>query len=95
MADIQSTIDPFFIRLTMIVRPDKSPQEAITVVDKEIAQLQETPVQIDEMNKAIKQAKAMFAYGSENITNQAFWLGYAEMFAAYDGLNSMFPKWNK
>ena len=26
----------------------------------------------------------MFAYGSENITNQAFWLGYAEMFARYD-----------
>jgi zinc protease len=25
----------------------------------------------------------MFAYGSENITNQAFWLGYAEMFAHY------------
>ncbi len=26
----------------------------------------------------------MFAYGSENITNQAFWLGHAEMFATYD-----------
>jgi zinc protease len=25
----------------------------------------------------------MFAYGSENITNQAFWLGHAEMFATY------------
>lgn len=26
----------------------------------------------------------MFAYGSENITNQGFWLGYSEMFADYD-----------
>ena len=25
----------------------------------------------------------MFAFGAENITNQAFWLGYAEMFATY------------
>ncbi len=38
----------------------------------------------EEIARAIKQAKALFAYGSENITNQAFWLGYAEMFATYD-----------
>jgi zinc protease len=25
----------------------------------------------------------LFAYGSESITNQASWLGYAEMFADY------------
>ena len=37
-----------------------------------------------EIKRAIKQARALFAYGSENITNQAFWLGYAEMFAQYD-----------
>jgi zinc protease len=26
----------------------------------------------------------LFAYGSENITNQGFWLGYAEMFNHYE-----------
>jgi zinc protease len=36
-----------------------------------------------EIERAIKQARALFAYGSENITNQAFWLGYADMFANY------------
>ena len=36
-----------------------------------------------EIARAIKQARALFAYGSENITNQAFWLGHAEMFANY------------
>ena len=36
-----------------------------------------------EIARAIKQARALFAYGSENITNQAFWLGYAEMFDDY------------
>ena len=39
---------------------------------------------MDEVRRAIKQSRALFAYGSENITNQAFWLGYAEMFAHYD-----------
>ncbi len=44
----------------------------------------ETPVTSKEIQRAIKQARALFAYGSENITNQAFWLGYAEMFDHYD-----------
>ncbi len=26
----------------------------------------------------------MFAYGSESITNQGFWLGFSEMFDSYD-----------
>ena len=38
----------------------------------------------EEVARAIKQARANFAYGMENITNQAFWLGYSEMFADYD-----------
>ena len=34
-----------------------------------------------EIQRAIKQARALFVYGAENITNQGFWLGYSEMFA--------------
>jgi len=34
--------------------------------------------------RAVKQARALFAYGSESITNQAFWLGFTEMFGTYD-----------
>ena len=45
--------------------------------------LQDEPVPMAEIARAIKQARALFAYGSENITNQAFWLGYADMFASY------------
>jgi zinc protease len=41
-------------------------------------------VPADDIRRAIKQARALFAYGSENITNQAFWLGFAEMFASYN-----------
>jgi zinc protease len=81
--DVQATIDPFLYSLTMIMRPDKSTEKAIQVIDDEIARLQDHPVNVEEIQRAIKQAKAMFAYGSENITNQAFWLGYAEMFANY------------
>ncbi len=41
-------------------------------------------VQEAEVSKAIKQARALFAYGSESISNQAFWLGCSEMFASYE-----------
>ena len=38
----------------------------------------------EEISRAIKQARALFAYQSENITSQASWLGHAEMFANYN-----------
>ena len=37
----------------------------------------------EELAKAIKQAKAMFAFGSESVTNQGFWYGWSEVFADY------------
>jgi zinc protease len=36
-----------------------------------------------ELATALKQAKARFAYGSESVTNQALWLGFAEMVSNY------------
>ena len=80
---IQTTIDPFLYTFTMIVRPECSTDEALAVLDEEIKKVQDSLVGEAEIHKAIKQAKAMFAYGSENITNQAFWLGYSEMFEDY------------
>jgi zinc protease len=81
---MQATLDPFLYDITMTVHPQRTPQEVIQVMDAEIKRLQDEPITMDEIARATKQARAMFAYGSENITNQAFWLGYAEMFADYD-----------
>jgi zinc protease len=56
------------------------------LVDKEYVvsqRVKEEKVTKEEITRAIKQARALFAYGSENITNQGFWLGYAEMFSEY------------
>jgi zinc protease len=46
-----------------------------------MARICEAPIDEDELSKAIKQARALFAYSSESITNQGFWLGFSEMFA--------------
>ncbi len=79
-----ATIDPFLDAITITVNPQRKPDEALAALDDEIKKLQDKPVPAKEIARAIKQARAIFAYGSENITNQAFWLGYAEMFSTYD-----------
>jgi zinc protease len=83
-ANAQATIDPYLYNFTMITRPERTPDEALAVFDEEIARVQNDLVSADEVERAVKQARALFSYGSESITNQAFWLGYAEMFANYD-----------
>jgi zinc protease len=80
---LQATIDPYLYDITVTVRPDRSPDDVLRVMDTEIQRLQDALVSPEEIARAIKQARALFAYGSENITNQAFWLGYAEMFDHY------------
>ncbi|HMD89550.1 MAG TPA: pitrilysin family protein [Anaerolineaceae bacterium] len=81
---MQATIDPFLYDITITVDPRQKVETNLAILDGEIRRLQDEPVSPAEIARAIKQARALFAYGSENITNQAFWLGYAEMFANYD-----------
>ncbi len=80
---LQATLDPFLYDTTITVRSGQSPEKILSVYHDELHRLQDSPAPADEIQRAIKQARALFAYGSENITNQAFWLGYAEMFDRY------------
>jgi zinc protease len=79
-----ATIDPFLYYLSLTIHPKRKPEEALVAMDEQIRLVQDELVTKEEIKRAIKQARANFAFGTENITNQAFWLGYAEMFATYD-----------
>ena len=81
---LPATIDPYLYRFTAVVHPERTADDVIQALDEQIRLVQETPPGADEIARAIKQARALFAYGSESITNQAFWLGFSEMFATYD-----------
>jgi zinc protease len=81
---LQATIDPFLHTITVLVRPDRSPDQVMEKMEAEIKRLQDAPPPVEELTRAVKQARALFAYGSESITNQAFWLGFSEMFAGYE-----------
>ncbi len=80
----QATIDPFMYNLSMTIHPQRTPEAALSALDDEIKRVQDELVSEAEVARAIKQARAIFAYGSENISNQGFWMGYAEMFADYN-----------
>jgi zinc protease len=81
-------VDPFLYSISLTVHPQREPAAVLIALDGEISKLQERLVAPAEIRRAIKQARANFVYGSENITNQAFWLGYAEMFAHYGWFES-------
>ncbi len=81
---LQATIDPFLYSITAIVHPKSSAEEVVSSLDEEINNLHEKLCESSELARAMKQARALFAYGSERITNQAFWLGFSEMIDSID-----------
>ncbi len=62
---LQATIDPFLHTITVVLRPERVHDEVLAVLNDEIKRLQDAPPQIEELNRAVKQARALFAYGSE------------------------------
>lgn len=81
---MQATIDPYLYSISLTIHPQRNADEAIRVFEQEIHKLQDQAPEAAEVDRAVKQARALFAYGSESITNQAYWLGFSEMFADYD-----------
>jgi zinc protease len=89
---LQATIDPFLYTIDAIVHPNSDPDDVIMALDEEIDRVQQAPPASAELIRAVKQARALMAYGSERITNQGFWLGFSEMFASYDWYTSFLER---
>jgi len=90
-----ATVDPFLYTITMTIHPKHKPEEALAALDRELQKVREEKVSKEEIARAIQQARAIFAYGSENISNQGFWMGYAEMFATYEWFQTYLDKLSK
>jgi zinc protease len=80
---LHATIDPYLYNLNAILRPGRTLEELLAAMEQQLQRLQDEPPPAEELARAVKQARALYAYGAERITNQAFWLGFAEMFADY------------
>jgi zinc protease len=80
---LSPTVDPYLYSIFCTVRPNQTPEVVEKALDAEVERVQNEPVSADELAKAVKQAKAMFAYSAESVTNQGFWLGFTEIFDSY------------
>jgi zinc protease len=77
------TVDPGLYRLSATVWPGIDPEEVAGRIEDELVRLQEAPVSEAELAKAQRQARALFAYASESISDQAFWQGFTSIFDDY------------
>lgn len=78
------TIDPYLYDFTITVRTDRTLEAAEAAFDEQIDRICNEAITQAELDKAKKQARALFAYSTEGVTEQAFWLAFAENFATYE-----------
>jgi zinc protease len=72
------TIDPFLYIINVVVRDGKTPEEVEAALNAEIDRLRGGDVTEAELARVKKQARALFAYSTERVTMQAFWLAFTE-----------------
>ncbi|MFN8441166.1 MAG: pitrilysin family protein [Caldilineaceae bacterium] len=82
------TIDTNLFSFAVTLAPQVEHAQIETVIWEEIERIQSEGVTTDELRKAIKQTAAQFAYSSESVTNQAYWLGFSQVVASLDWLDS-------
>lgn len=77
------TIDPYLYEFTITLRDGRTHAEAEAVLNEQIERIRNEDITQAELDKAKKQARALFAYSTEGVTGQAFWLAFAENFDSY------------
>lgn len=82
------TVDPDLFSVFATLAPGVAHERVEDAVWAEVERVIEGGVTPAELAKAIKQTRAQFAYSSESVTYQAYWLGFAEVVATGDWLAS-------
>lgn len=77
-------LDPFLYSISATVRAGRGLEEVEAALDREMDRVVREPISAEELHTAIKQAKAQFAYSSESVTNQGFWLGFSSIIVSTD-----------
>jgi len=82
--DLPITLDPFLYTLSATVLAGRAPQQVEDAMWTQIERVVNEPAYEEELTKALKQARAHFAYSSESVTHQALWLGFAEILSDFN-----------
>lgn len=90
--NLTPSVDPYLYIFYATVRAGQAPAAVEHALIAEIDRVRQEPVSEAELKKAIKQAKALFAYGAESVTNQGFWLGFTEILQDYTWFDTYIPR---
>ncbi|MFN2115012.1 MAG: M16 family metallopeptidase [Anaerolineae bacterium] len=74
-----ATIDPYLYSVSAVVRDGGSAAAVEAAILDEMDRVRSERLSEDALATAKKQARAQFAYSAESVTDQGFWLGYAEV----------------
>ncbi len=74
-------VDPYLYNIAATVRVGRSLDEVEEALNREMDRILAEPISEEELQTAIKQSRAQFAYSSESVTNQGYWLGYSSIVA--------------
>jgi len=80
--------DPGWYGLYVTVRSGVDPDTAEKVLFSEIGKVQRDTLDDRELQKAVNQTKAQFIYAKDNVSSQAYYLGYFETVASYKLLDT-------
>ncbi|MCC6616967.1 MAG: insulinase family protein [Anaerolineae bacterium] len=92
--DTTPTIDPFLYTITATLREESTLEAVESALGREIERMRAGDITEAEVTRAKKQARALFAYSTERVTSQAFWLAWAELFADYGWFESYLDRLN-
>jgi len=76
---LSETVDPYLHTIAVTISDGVTHDEAEDALLDEIDRLLEDGISEAELNKVKKQARAAFAYATESITNQAYWLAQSAL----------------
>jgi len=83
------SVDPFLFSLGATVREGREAGEVEEALLAEISRLQDTPPDKRELQVAIRQTQAQFAYSSESVTSQALTTGFLDMVDGYERMDGI------
>jgi zinc protease len=81
-------LDPYLYGISAVVRSGQRLEEVEAALDAEIDRMCREPISTDELEVAIKQTQAQFAYSTESVTHQGYGIGFATIVADTDWFES-------
>jgi zinc protease len=76
------SVDPGLFTFYVTLSQKATHQQIEDAIWAEIEKVQQEGITAAELEKAIKQTKAQFAFSSESVSSQAYWIGFSEIIAS-------------